>query len=362
MLKKQKNRITRQIYLEWSRKGMSVKLYEIAKACGVSISTVSRVLNNDRQKPASKATAERVMRTACELGYFAQARGEPPALSGNLTCLLASASDNFSDYFFAQILSGIREEAFRLGYTVSHTLSTTGMSIDQICEQISAAASDGVVLMGRVSRQIMGKLQDVSDCIVYSGLNRINAGIDEVICDAYEAMETSVNHLAGLGFRKIAFVGAIPQAGSDILNEHRFAAFSHAMARHGLPVLPELCRDIVLGPEQAYQAADLMLREGHLPEAVCCANDNTAIGVIGALTDHHYRVPEDVSVIGMDDVDAAKFMQPRLTTFDMHNRELGRFAVKLLDDRIHGLHSVPVCLNLPCSLILRDSCIPGESS
>jgi len=308
---------------------MSVKLYEIAKACGVSISTVSRVLNNDRQKPASKATAERVMRTACELGYFAQARGEPPALSGNLTCLLASASDNFSDYFFAQILSGIREEAFRLGYTVSHTLSTTG-----------------------------GKLQDVSDCIVYSGLNRINAGIDEVICDAYEAMETSVNHLAGLGFRKIAFVGAIPQAGSDILNEHRFAAFSHAMARHGLPVLPELCRDIVLGPEQAYQAAE----EGHLPEAVCCANDNTAIGVIGALTDHHYRVPEDVSVIGMDDVDAAKFMQPRLTTFDMHNRELGRFAVKLLDDRIHGLHSVPVCLNLPCSLILRDSCIPGESS
>ena len=239
MLKKQKSRITRQIYLEWSRKGMSVKLYEIAKACGVSISTVSRVLNNDRQKPASKATAERVMRTACELGYFAQARGEPPALSGNLTCLLASASDNFSDYFFAQILSGIREEAFRLGYTVSHTLSTTGMSIDQICEQISAAASDGVVLMGRVSRQIMGKLQDVSDCIVYSGLNRINAGIDEVICDAYEAMETSVNHLAGLGFRKIAFVGAIPQAGSDILNEHRFAAFSHAMARHGLPVLPE---------------------------------------------------------------------------------------------------------------------------
>ncbi|BFL48967.1 MULTISPECIES: LacI family DNA-binding transcriptional regulator [unclassified Lactonifactor] len=342
---------------------MRVTLYEIAQATGVSVSTVSRVLNNDKSKPASKATTERIIKAAYDLGYYTRTPETetyiPEPAHRNLTCFLASASDTYNDYFFSQLLLGIQEESGRMGYSITHTLSTSTESAESICKRISDTSPDGVILMGRVSKKIMNFLNTLTLNMVYTGLNKLDVSIDQVICDGYGAIVDSVNYLVKCGFTKIGFIGTIPSEKSDILNEHRFRAFSDAVKLNDLKLDMNLCKNIQLGTEQAYNAVIELLRSGEIPEAFCCANDMVAIGVISALTDYQYRVPEDVSVIGLDDIEMAKFMKPRLTTFNMQNRELGKFAVKILDDRINGLHSVPAVIQLPSTLMVRDSCTPN---
>ena len=108
---------------------MRVTLYEIAQATGVSVSTVSRVLNNDKSKPASKATTERIIKAAYDLGYYTRTPEIetyiPEPAHRNLTCFLASASDTYNDYFFSQLLLGIQEESGRMGYS-THPLHFHG--------------------------------------------------------------------------------------------------------------------------------------------------------------------------------------------------------------------------------------------
>lgn len=343
---------------------MPVKLYEIAQATGVSISTVSRVLNNDSSKPASKATTERILKAAYELGYYTR----PPLQQlteekkyRNLICFLTSPSDTFNDYFFSQILLGIQKEAGSLGYTINHTLSTSTTSAEIICKHIRDSKPDGVILLGRVRKKIMQYLSNCTSHLIYAGLNKLNVNIDQVICDSYSAILNSVAYLAQCGFSKIGFIGTIPEENSEILNEHRFQAFLDGLKLNDIKLYMSFCKNISLGTEQAYNATLELLREGKIPEAFCCANDNVAIGVISALTDYQYSIPKDVSVIGLDDIETAKFMNPRLTTFNMQTHELGEFAVKILDDRINGRHSTPVLVQLPSTLIIRDSCATANS-
>lgn len=351
---------------------MSVKLYEIAQAAGVSISTVSRVLNHSPDKPASKETSRRIMEIAYDLGYFsrpdmpnqsniAKVFSDSPA-SYKLVCFLASASDTFHDPFFSGILSGIQKEAIRLNYTITHTLSTSDLTIDTICSYINDSKPDGIILMGRVSKKIMQFLNNSSVNIVYAGLNKLNCNIDQVICDGYTAILEAVNYLTNCGFTKIGYIGTIPVKESDILNEHRFQAFSDGLKLNNLALDMDFCKNITLNTEQAYCATEELLQAGKIPDAFCCANDNVAFGVISALNDYQYRVPKDVSVIGLDDIELSQFMRPRLTTFNMQTNELGKFAVKVLDDRIKGYHSTQVLIQLPSSLIIRDSCMPKNTA
>lgn len=339
---------------------MPVKLSEIAKATGVSISTVSRVLNNDSNKPASKATAERIIKAAYELGYYTRlpASTPDPLITKSLICFLTSATDTFNDLFFSQILLGIQKESSSLGYSITHTLSTSTTSAEIICNHINESRPDGVILMGRVSKKIMTYLNNSNVNLVYAGLNKLNVNIDQVICDSYSAILDSVAYLVKCGFHKIGYIGTIPSESSDILNEHRFRAFSDGLKLNDLKLDMKYCKNIPLGTEQAYNAVVELLREGNIPEAFCCANDNVALGTISALTDYNYSVPKDVSVIGLDDIEIAKFTHPRLTTFNMQTSELGKFAVKILDDRIQGKHTTPVLIQLPSTLIVRDSCMP----
>lgn len=339
---------------------MPVKLYEIAQAAGVSISTVSRVLNNDQNKPASKATADRIFKAAYDLGYFSPTPAfipEDQNISRNLICFLTSESDTFNDYFFSQLLLGIQKEASRMGYSITHTLSTSTTSAETICTHIRDSKPDGVILMGRVRKKIMKFLSDCTVNIVYTGLNKLDVNIDQVICDSYSAILNSVNYLAKCGFTNIGYIGTIPSEKSDVLNEHRFRAFTDGLKLNDIKLNMNFCRNIVLTTEQAYNTVVELIRAGNIPEAFCCANDNVAIGVISALNDYQYRIPEDVSVIGLDDIEIAKFMRPRLTTFNMQTTELGKFAVKVLDDRIKNNHSTPILLQLPSTFIERDSCL-----
>ncbi|WP_295626991.1 LacI family DNA-binding transcriptional regulator [uncultured Intestinimonas sp.] len=330
-------------------------LYEIAKLSGVSISTVSRVLNGDTKKPASKATAARVMQAAYDTGYLT------PEFRGTehkaLLCLLSNRAYDYSDYFYSEILRGIEAEASAHGFHISQQLSDIGID-DAVLNDHFVDGYDGLILLGRVSFEKVEYLKSLTSNIVYAGLNRVDSGFDEVICDAYEAIQSTVDYLVDCGHTRIGFIGVIPtEGGKELVNEHRFAGFSGALARRDIALDMRYCKNVELKSEFAFEAAMELVKENSLPDALVCATDNVALGVISAFRKCGVRVPEDVSVVGHDGIDISGFFEPKLTTVYMQKSELGKFAVKLLVDRITGGHTIPVLIKLPHRLEVRDSAL-----
>lgn len=336
---------------------MRPTLYEIAQQAGVSISTVSRVLSNDKQKPASPATAEKVLQIARSLGYINDIPSSRNSVK-SLACVLVSPSDSFNNYFFAQLLVGIQEESARLGYELKQTISTSNVDIISILNNLEKQDYDGIILMGRITHEVMSRFKQMTANLIYAGLNSPNAAIDEIICDAYTATTYATEYILNCGFKTIGFLGTIPSGTANFMNEHRFQAFCDTLAAHSFPLDMDYCRDIVLTADQAYAAVKDLIECGKLPEAIICADDYPAIGAISALHDHGYRIPQDISVIGLADIDIAQFISPRLTTVRVVKKELGEFAVKILDDRIEGRHRQPLRVQFPCELVIRESSIP----
>ena len=179
-----------------------------------------------------------------------------------------------------------------------------------------------------------------------------------MICDAYEAIQSTVDYLVDCGHTRIGFIGVIPtEGGKELVNEHRFAGFSGALARRDIALDMRYCKNVELKSEFAFEAAMELVKENSLPDALVCATDNVALGVISAFRKCGVRVPEDVSVVGHDGIDISGFFEPKLTTVYMQKSELGKFAVKLLVDRITGGHTIPVLIKLPHRLEVRDSAL-----
>lgn len=342
---------------KWRAK-MKVTLYEIAQKAGVSISTVSRVLNNDKNKPASKATAEKVMQIAYETGYLI-----PPAPASTIAntktvlCLLSNTAYDYSDYFYSQVLQGIEEEAGYYNLKLTQQLSSIELDSDSLYKNLKSNPYDGIILLGRLEKSKVEFIKSSTPNIVYAGLNYIDSELDQVICDSYKAINTMMDYLILCGHKRISFFGVITDETTPQVNEHRFLAYCDALVRHKIPLDMKLCKNIELKSEYAYNATLELISENTLPDAILCSTDSCAIAVISALRLHNIRVPEDISVVGHDGIDLSEFMEPKLTTIYMQKHELGKFAVKLLNDRMEKRHKIPVMVHLPYHLEIRASCL-----
>jgi len=343
---------------------MSVTLKDIAERAGVSISTVSRVINNDKNKPASHETAQKIWNLVREMGYVPNFHAKNlksgkklnPNLDKTIGCILASPKDTFKDHFFSQIMMGIQSEATQHGYNVGYTFSYFEDK-STLFQHITSSKVDGSIILGRINEEVLSFLQSKIKNLVYAGLNRIGRDLDEVICDAYEATCCAVEYLISLGHTKIGYIGEIPELGDNkIINEHRFRAFKDTLAKHNIPLEESYIKNITLSSKEGYDAMTEIIKTGILPSAIFCGNDITAIGAMKAIHKSGLKIPKDISVIGLDNIEVSEYFRPSLTTIHVPKEELGKFAVKLLIDRINGGHEINTLIKLPFKLIERESC------
>lgn len=345
---------------------MSITLKDIAEKAGVSISTVSRIINNDQNKPASKETTEKVWRLVNELGYLPNINarnlvknfdGKSNKNNKTIGCILASEKDTFKDPFFSQIMLGLQSEASLNGYIVSYTFSYSE-NANMLLQQIKSSNVDGAILLGRMNEDVLAYIKNNIENLVYAGLNRINRGFDEVICDAYGATCCAVEHLISLNHKKIGFIGTIPSTSNCLINEHRYTAFVDTMAKHDLPLIDSYIKNVPLSSKAGYDAMREIIHSGDIPTSVFCCNDDVAIGAIKTIRKHGIHIPKDISIVGIDNIEVSEYVRPSLTTVNVPKEDIGRFAVKILIDKINGGHQINTLLNLPFSLIERDSCCP----
>ena len=335
-------------------------LKEIAKEAGVSISTVSRVINNKNYHCSSPETEKIIWELVRKTGYIPNETaknlkaistdgGTAAAKKRVISCLFPRTDINAQDQFFSAIERGVEKAAMGSGCTLGYSFSAIDV-LDNIDEKFfSRSDLDGIVVLGRFSEKLMTFFKNHTKNVVLVGLNVFSTQFDQVYVNGYKAAMKALGYLYNLGHRSIAYLG-------EVNNEVRFTAYLDFMKEHDLPVEPHQIWDCILSLQGGLAAGEKLLQAGQLPTALFCANDITAIGAMKAFRQAHLHIPDDISVISIDDIEMAQFITPSLTTIHIPKTELGKMVVKILMDRMDKGHSLKLRLELPCDLIIRNSC------
>lgn len=323
---------------------------DVARQAGVSISTVSHVINNSRA--VSSGARERVEAAMAELGY------KPNALARSLrrqqTHSIGMIIPDSANPFFAEIARGIEDASFSQNYHVV-LCNTEGDLEKQITYTnllIRNQVAGIVFVAAGISTELVEDLQQRQVPLVVVDREVPGVNVDTVLTDHYQGGRLATQHLVDLGHRRIACISA----GSELSpSSERLTGYEDVLLENGLPVDEAL---IVRGDFQyksGYEAGQKLLSLADPPTAVFAGNDLMAVGCISAVTQQGRRVPDDLSVVGFDDVRLASFTNPPLTTIAQPKREIGKLAVEMLLDRIHDLHSPARFERLDTELIVRCS-------
>ncbi len=336
---------------------MSIR--DIAKMAGVSPSTVSRVVNSGNVSAASPETQERIWKAVRELGYVPNQHArklkhpdqKQRPRNHNLDCVYARVIGPYLDPFFTVLMRAAEVTAFGRGYNLRYHYSVADIQEGKMV--YSGTNSDAAVVLGRIEPHTLGMLQKWYKHLVNIGLNAVpDAQFDQVICSGYEAAKTCVEYLRSLGHKKICYVG-------ETENEQRFRGYLDSMADLELGDMTPYVGRCLFNPTSGYDAVNQLLDSGVEFTAILCANDMNAVGAMKSLREHRLKIPQDVSLIGINDMETVCYLDPMLTTIHVPLQEMGRMGMNLLIDRIEGGHTLPLKMEIPFQLIQRESCGPA---
>ena len=325
-----------------NRDGVTIR--DVASHAGVSIATVSRVLRGTT--PVTPATRDRVLAAVSELGFRPSALGR--SLAEGRHAANGIVFPDLSGPYYAEVVLGYEEMAGELGRSVL-ILSTHGRDAAPDMVRELAGRVDGLVVLGRtVSDDVIEEIAQRGIPVVVLARPAPSA-VDSVKAENDESAHRLTEHLIGHGCRRFVFLGDVNRSPDSM---ERWSGFRAALERAGIAP-PDEPRGVGLREEEGLRAAD-DLAAGELPDAVVCANDEVALGLIEGLRRAGVQVPGQVAVTGWDDVMAARYAG--LTTVRQPMRALGAHAARLLDIRIRGDAEAPRHEVLPTELVIRDSC------
>ena len=340
---------------------------DVAKFAGVSRATVSYVLNglNDGRVLISKETNKKVIEAIEELGYVPDASAQ--ALRRGSTKTLGLIIPDMDNPHYWEYANGAEKEALASGYRL--LLSSMELNIEHgedIFKDLSRQRIDGLILMGSfISRSEKSQktlnqfLKRQLPIVEIRDNTDTDNNLDRVSSDYYLATKEVMAHLLSLGHRQIGLVYGVQE---PVLAEDRLLPYQESLRAAGLPVQDDLIIRCGTTIQDGYQAAESLLKRSNKPTAIIAVNDLLAIGAMRAAIDIGLKIPQDLSVVGYDDILLAKFMAPRLTTVSKDAVGVGRAAVKLLLARIQEPDRPRQMLNVSPRVIIRESTGPAQEN
>lgn len=332
---------------------------EVAKRAGVSRATVSLVLSGNPRARISPITRERVLEAARELNYLPNAAAQ--SLVGRrartIALVLARGPGHIgSDAFLSQVLDKLtqaaKERGFRLILDVVPDLEDSAAYL----ALVHSRAIDGILLSGpRFNDQALEALRDQGFPTVLMG-QLPGSDVPSVDIDNRAAAKQAVSYLASLGYERIACITNAPL--SFTAAEQRLEGYRQALLEAHLPIDPSFVRQGDFTPESGHQQMVSLLSLPQPPRAVFVASDVVALGAMGAIREAGLRIPEDIAVMGFDDIPFSRYTNPPLTTVHLPVAELAQQACSLLLDLIVDTHRPRTQIVLETENVVRDSCRP----
>lgn len=334
------------------RQTAMVTIKDVARRANVSISTVSRVLNNTNHAVSSE-TKERVLEAIEELGFYpnAMARG----LHLNKTKTIGLIIQDISNPYYPSIVRGVEDAAQELEYTV--ILANVYRSKERTIKYLNVFREkrvDGIIFTGggvvkNAAQDNFFERNTISTVVIGKSCD---GKMPSVQVNNVQAAREACEHLINQGHKKIVTVTG-PQ-NSATAND-RLEGYLQALNTNGIEVKDEwiIKGDFIFG--SGYQAVEKIPElGGDGATAVFAQNDMMAIGMIKGLREHGYNVPEDIAVIGFDNIPLASFITPMLSTVAVPVYDLGKTAMRVLSDILAG-NEISRITTLPTRLLLRES-------
>ena len=336
-----------------------VGIKEVAKKAGVSISTVSNVMNE--KKPVSPELKARVNEAIEALQYEVNPVGR--GLKSNKTNQIGVIVPSFNQVYFPAVLQGINEAGIKYGYTILVFETNGDVELEkQHVRFLQHSWSDGIILASYANGENISDRKYIRSLLdsgnrkkrmpVVSLENVLDPGIDAVVIDNRRAAATAVNHLISLGHKSIAHIAAPLRFQIGHL---RLEGFKETMQQAGLTVDEDLIAEGDYSPISGYEAMKKVVKKGKRFTAVFAGNDQMGIGVIRALLDEGYRVPEDVAVIGIDNNFPSTLIVPSLSSVNLPKYDLGFQAMHLLNERMKDPGRPRCVITLESELVVRKS-------
>ena len=335
-------------------KGPIPTLKEIAEKLGVSISTVSRALND--HPDISDQTKTRVKALASELNYIPNifAKG----FRAHKTNIIGVIVPNITHYFTTTIIRGILKEASLQGYRV--IVSESNNDVKKQSEMLNTMIQfgvDGVLMsiskMTRDVGSILKIMQTLPLILFDKASNKIPC--TQVVTNEEEAAYNAVEHLLNLGKKRIAI---IKESEFSYNSEKRFAGYLRALREHDIPVDEKIILSVDdISLTQGKRMASVLMSLKHKPDAIFAITDSAAIGVIKTLKKLNLKIPEDVAVIGFSNSIHSTIIEPQLTTIDQPGQKIGSAAITYLIDEINNPINefMNKTIVVKSNLIIRDS-------
>lgn len=331
--------------------------FDIAHKAGVSQATVSRALRNSPL--VNRETRERVQKIAREMNYRVDrsAAGLRSQQSRTIALLIhrdSTSDDSQINPFFLSMLSNITRSAARSRYDV--LLSFQHLSDDWLSEYQASNRADGIILLGygdygHISDKLQRLHDDGAHFTIWGATTPELEG-HAVGCENELGGEMATRHLLSLGRRRIAYMGGMSSDAPEF--QLRFQGYLKALKEAGVETSPELHLHSDIQETAGFAVTAELLKSGEPFDAVFAASDLIAFGILKCLRKSGVRVPEDVSVVGFDDIPMASYFSPSLTTIRQDTRVAAEILVKNLLCMIEG-QPVESSL-LPLSLAVRGSC------
>ncbi|MFC7440255.1 LacI family DNA-binding transcriptional regulator [Laceyella putida] len=334
---------------------MKMTIADIARLAGVSRSTVSKVLNN--YPGIGEKNKRKILQIIAETGY--QPSYSARRLSSTKSHLIAmiyagNVSADFNHPFFVDVINAFKKEIGSHGYDLLFfSNQDVSRENDDYLARCQYFQVDGcIIISGDQIESVIGQLDDSEiPCIgVDLFLKGTHSGY--IMSDNHQISQLVVEHFHRLGYREIAYIGGTPDS---TVAKIRRQGFEHSMKKLGLPVRKEWMLQGDFYVESGYLAMKRLMESGKAPEAVFCASDWMAVGAMQAIKEAGLRIPDDIAIVGCDNINVAPYLDPPLTSINQDKEKLGRLAARMLLDLMDGKMSFTSALVEP-ALVVRRSC------
>lgn len=326
---------------------------DVAKLAQVSPSTVSRILNEDPTLSTSLETKKKVINAAKELKYNKSKKMSKAIFTLEIIQWF-SEQQEAKDNYYLQVRKGIEDFCVKNCINVVRTFKSNPNYLEQIED------ADGIICIGKFSDEEVEKFMSITKNIVFLDMSFHDYKATTFSLDFEMAVNEALTYLIELGHKEIAFLGGREFLGEEnnnvVYEDYRKKAFIKFCEKNEIDYNKYLIEGRY-SMESGYQMMNEILEKKQLPTAVFAASDQIAFGAMKAIREHDLNIPEDISLIGFDDLEMTRYTAPALTTLHAPAYEMGQYGVNSLFAASNLAIKTTIKVKLPCHLVVRDSCM-----